>query len=238
MIKFTDKISILILASLVLSALLFSIIISKNYIDILSANTSSSEFTVIIDAGHGGEDGGAVAPDESVEKDYNLAITLKLESVLRTYGFNVIMTRKTDTMTCDDGLKTQREKKVSDIKNRLNLISQYNNCIFVSIHQNKFNDISQNGTQVFYSKNNENSKILAESIQNSIINNLQTDNKRCIKQSGTEIYLLYHATVPAVLVECGFLSNQNDLKLIKDENYQSQLALLIADGIIKYTNQG
>lgn len=233
-----NKFSVIIVSLLILSAIFTSIIISKNYINASSTETDSTAVTVIIDPGHGGEDGGAVAPDDSVEKDYNLAIALKLESLLKAYGFNVIMTRTTDAMTCDDGLKTQREKKVSDIRNRLNLMSQYDNCIFVSIHQNKFHDSTQNGTQVFYSKNNVNSKKLAENIQNSIQINLQNNNKRKIKQSGTEIYLLYHATVPAVLVECSFLSNNNDLYMIKDEQYQNKLALLIADGIIKYTNQG
>lgn len=233
-----NKFSVIIVSLLILSAIFTSIIISKNYIKASSTETDSTAVTVIIDPGHGGEDGGAVAPDDSVEKDYNLAIALKLESLLKAYGFNVIMTRTTDAMTCDDGLKTQREKKVSDIRNRLNLMSQYDNCIFVSIHQNKFYDSTQNGTQVFYSKNNVNSKKLAENIQNSIQIYLQNNNKRKIKQSGTEIYLLYHATVPAVLVECSFLSNNNDLYMIKDEQYQNKLALLIADGIIKYTNQG
>lgn len=190
--------------------------------------------TVIVDAGHGGEDGGAVALDGSLEKDYNLIIAEKLRNILVLNGFNVIMTRKEDTMTCDDGLQTLRQRKISDIHNRFNLTQKNPNSIFVSIHQNKFSDTSQNGTQVFYSGNNVKSKILADVIQKSISEKLQPDNQRIIKKSGTEIYILYHSKIPTVLVECGFLSNNKDLEKLKDDNYRTQLAILIAEGIIKF----
>ncbi len=197
----------------------------------------NDEFVIIIDAGHGGEDGGAVASDGSAEKDYNLDIALKLETILKLYGFNIIMTRTTDTMTCDENLQTQRQRKVSDIKNRLSLTKKFKNSILVSIHQNKFSDPKQKGAQVFYSPNNFKSKELSESIQNSIVVNLQTDNKRQTKKCGTEIYLLYHSTVPSVLVECGFISNHNELKLLKSDDYRNKIATLIADGILKYSVQ-
>ena len=190
--------------------------------------------TVIIDAGHGGEDGGAVAADGSFEKNYNLSIAKKLNGILKSNGFNVIMTRNDDTMTCDDGLPTLRQRKVSDIHNRYELTEIYPDSIYVSIHQNKFSDISQKGTQVFYSGNNVKSKILADEIQNLITEKIQPDNKRLTKKSGTEIFILYHSKIPTVLVECGFLSNNEDLNNLKKEYYQTQLALLIAEGIIKY----
>ncbi len=194
--------------------------------------------TVIIDAGHGGDDGGAIGIDGTVEKDINLDIALKLEKLLKFYGFDVIMTRTEDIMTCDDGLDSLRKRKVSDIHNRFDVLEKNPDAVFISIHQNKFEDNSQHGTQVFYSGNNDESKLLAESIQNSIVSVLQPDNSRVVKKSGSGIYLLYHAKLPAVLVECGFISNPAEVKKLNDENYRMKIAFLIADGLIKYLMNG
>lgn len=194
--------------------------------------------TVIVDAGHGGDDGGAIGIDGTVEKDINLDIALKLEKLLKFYGFDVIMTRTEDIMTCDDGLDSLRKRKVSDIHNRFDVLEKNPDAVFISIHQNKFEDNSQHGTQVFYSGNNDESKLLAESIQNSIVSVLQPDNSRVVKKSGSGIYLLYHAKLPAVLVECGFISNPAEVKKLNDENYRMKIAILIADGLIKYLMNG
>lgn len=194
--------------------------------------------TVIIDAGHGGDDGGAIGIDGTVEKDINLDIALKLEKLLKFYGFDVIMTRTEDIMTCDDGLDSLRKRKVSDIHNRFDVLEKNPDAVFISIHQNKFEDNSQHGTQVFYSGNNDESKLLAESIQNSIVSVLQPDNSRVVKKSGSGIYLLYHAKLPAVLVECGFISNPAEVKKLNDEKYRMKVAILIADGLIKYLMNG
>lgn len=221
----------------VLIATLFSLpfIFLDNSSIVLSASTSADYLpTVIVDAGHGGEDGGAVAIDGTNEKDYNLEIALKLSEILKLHGYNVIMTRTEDIMTCDVDLNTLRERKISDIHNRLKLTTQYPNAVFVSIHQNKFSDSAQKGTQVFYSKNNSESQILAQSIQDIIKLNLQPENNRAVKKSGTSIYLLYNSQIPSVLVECGFLSNYDDLQKLKSDEYKTQLAMLIAQGIIKY----
>ena len=190
--------------------------------------------TVIVDAGHGGDDGGAIGIDGTVEKDINLDIALKLEKILKFYGFNVIMTRTQDVMTCDDGLDSLRKRKISDIHNRFELMRKNPDAIFISVHQNKFEDSSQHGTQVFYSGNDERSKELAEAIQTSVTLTLQRKNDRVVKKSGSGIYLLYHAKIPAVLVECGFISNSDELKKLKDESYRMKLAILIADGLLKY----
>ncbi len=190
--------------------------------------------TVIVDAGHGGDDGGAIGIDGTVEKDINLDIALKLEKILKFYGFNVIMTRTQDVMTCDDGLDSLRKRKISDIHNRFELMRKNPDAIFISVHQNKFEDSSQHGTQVFYSGNDERSKELAEAIQTSVTLTLQRKNDRVVKKSGSGIYLLYHAKIPAVLVECGFISNSDEVKKLKDESYRMKLAILIADGLLKY----
>ncbi len=218
---------------IILSAMLYLTFMANSS----AAETSSNPFmrkTIIVDAGHGGDDGGAIGIDGTVEKDINLDIALKLEKILKFYGFNVIMTRTEDVMTCDDGLDSLRKRKVSDIHNRFDLMRKNPDAVFISVHQNKFEDTSQHGTQVFYSGNNEKSKVLAEAIQTSITSAVQPENGRVVKKSGSGIYLLYHAKIPAVLVECGFISNPDEVKKLKDESYRMKLAILIADGLLKY----
>lgn len=227
-----------VVAAVILIFFIFLILFSyytdyKNkLLGVFSTNLRIS--TVIVDAGHGGADGGAVALDGSAEKVINLQISQKLASLLRLYGFNVIMTREDDDSIHDESAETLRQKKVSDIHNREKIINENPDAIFISIHQNKFDDSSVHGTQVFYSKNNPLSLVLAQNIQNTVAQNLQKDNYRKIKQSGTEIYLLYHSQIPSVMVECGFVSNYEDLQNLKNEEYQKKIAQSIADGIIKY----
>ena len=231
---------------IIIFSILFLIILSAMLYFTFMANSSADgvmtkpvlKQTVIIDAGHGGDDGGAIGIDGTVEKDINLDIALKLEKLLKFYGFDVIMTRTEDIMTCDDGLDSLRKRKVSDIHNRFDVLEKNPDAVFISVHQNKFEDNSQHGTQVFYSGNNDESKLLAESIQNSIVSVLQPDNSRVVKKSGSGIYLLYHAKLPAVLVECGFISNPAEVKKLNDENYRMKIAILIADGLIKYLMNG
>lgn len=190
--------------------------------------------TIIIDAGHGGEDGGAVADDGTVEKDINLDISLKLEKLLKIYGFEVIMIRSDDRLIYSPDSVTMRQKKISDIKNRMRIIENNPDSIFVSIHQNKFSSSYVHGAQIFYSKNNPESQILAQSIQDSFSKTIQPDNARKTKPTGTEIYLLYHAKNVAVMAECGFVSNFEELSLLKQDSYRLKIALTVADGIVRY----
>ena len=186
---------------------------------------------IILDAGHGGFDGGAVSGD-IVEKDINLRFALELEPMLKAFGYNVIMTRTTDSGTEDEGLNTIRQKKVSDIKNRLDLIENTEIECFISLHQNMFSQSQYSGTQVFYGANNEESEIYGECIQQSVKSLLQNDNSRAIKPCGKNIYLMYHTTKPAVLVECGFMSNEEELAKLLDENYRKKLNFCIINGIL------
>lgn len=218
---------------IILSAMLY-LTFMANFSAAEASSMPITQKTVIVDAGHGGDDGGAIGIDGTVEKDINLDIALKLEKILKFYGFNVIMTRTQDVMTCDDGLDSLRKRKISDIHNRFELMRKNPDAIFISVHQNKFEDSSQHGTQVFYSGNDERSKELAEAIQTSVTLTLQRKNDRVVKKSGSGIYLLYHAKIPAVLVECGFISNSDEVKKLKDESYRIKLAILIADGLLKY----
>ena len=192
--------------------------------------------TVIIDAGHGGVDGGTSAKDGTLEKDLNLQIALKLNEMLNSMGVKTILIRDKDVSVHDETAKTIRQKKVSDLKNRLNIINNTDDPVFVSIHQNHFDEAKYNGTQIFYSKNNPLSRSLAEKIRMPVITYLQKENTREIKQSGTEIFLLNNSQVPSVMVECGFLSNDEEVNNLKNNNYQQELAFLIAIGIIDYFN--
>ncbi len=212
------------------------IVISEN--DSRAEKTSSdiSSVTVIIDAGHGGVDGGAVASDGTEEKHLNLDIALKMNEYLTSRGYKTILTRNDDYSIHNEDADTIRKKKVSDLNNRLKIINGTENAVFVSVHQNFFKESKYYGSQVFYSPNNTLSSVLAENIQQSVVESLQPDNTRKIKQSGKDIYLLYNAEIPSVLVECGFLSNVAETEKLKDEKYRQQLAESICKGIINYLN--
>lgn len=201
----------------------------------VDASTNTVKYkTVIIDAGHGGVDGGTSADDGTLEKDLNLQIALKLNEMLNSFGVKTVLIRDTDISVHDETAKTIRQKKVSDLKNRLDVINNTEDSVFVSIHQNHFGESKYNGTQIFYSKNNPDSQKLADCIRMPVVSYLQPENTREIKQSGTEIYLLYHSQIPSVMVECGFLSNAEETAKLKDEKYQQQLAFIISLGITDY----
>lgn len=188
---------------------------------------------VLANSAHGGYDGGAVASDGTVEKDINLKIAKQTMMFLKVYGFEVIMTRESDTSTDSSATTGGAFLKREDLENRLKLMKDNPDSIFVSIHLNKFTTSAANGSQVFYSKG-EKSKALGEFIQKSIVSNLQPENSRVNKQATSSTYLLYNATVPAVLVECGFLSNKAELNRLKDSDYQQKMAFCIASGILEY----
>lgn len=226
----------------VLFLVLFSIIASIGagtlYVMKKDALEVSADFhsfkTVIIDAGHGGVDGGTSADDGTLEKDINLQIALKLNEMLSAMGVETVLIRDSDVSIHDESAVTIRQKKVSDLKNRLSIMNNTDDPIFVSIHQNHFGQPEYSGTQIFYSKNNSLSRNLADKIRMPVISYLQTENTREIKQSGSEIYLLNNAKVPAVMVECGFLSNPDEAGKLKNELYQNKLVFMIAIGIIDY----
>ncbi len=203
-----------------------------------SMNTQSTNngapTTVIIDAGHGGEDGGAIGVDGIIEKDLNLPIALEVAKLLKKEGINVVLTRDGDYAIYSEEAKSIREKKVSDIHNRFAIIEDTEDCVFVSVHMNHYDSQSCSGAQTFYSKNNADSKVLAQSIQSSIKKDLQPSNERQIKPATSSIYLLYYAQVPAVLVECGFISNPEESKQLQDSMYQKDMAKSICNGILDY----
>lgn len=192
---------------------------------------------IIIDAGHGGMDGGATGVSGALEKDINLSIAHKLCSLAQLGGYNAIMVRSSDRSVHEEGITGVRKQKVSDIHQRAALAKKYPEAVFISIHQNYFPQQSSWGTQVFYSTENEHSRILAQKIQDNIREALQPDNKREIKAAGNNIYLLNHMDNPAVMVECGFISNAEDCQRLLQADYQQQLAFKILQSVTELRMQ-
>ena len=190
--------------------------------------------TIVLDAGHGGEDGGAVGVNGVMEKDINLSIALELEKYLKQNNFEVIMIRDGDYSVGDQNLPTISERKRSDTKSRLQTILDAGECIFISIHQNHFTESQYDGAQMFYSANRPESADLAEAIRQNIVSALQPENHRENKAAEKNIYLLYNCKVPAVLVECGFLSNPAEADKLNTESYQKEMAAAIYNGLIDY----
>lgn len=189
---------------------------------------------IILDAGHGGFDGGAVAFDGTLEKDINLDITLKTARFLRLGGYNVILTRSDDTATDDLPDSVIAKRKKSDLKNRIALMEKHPDAMYVSIHMNKFTSTAAKGAQVFYSPNFEAAKQLGQSVQDSVTSLLQPENERVIKKGEKSTYILRNAKVPAVIVECGFLSNRDELSKLKNDEYCSKMAYAVFVGINEY----
>ena len=190
-----------------------------------------SKNMIIVDAGHGGEDGGTQSSAGVLEKEINLDISMKLGTLLKLMGYSVVYTRSVDKLQYGADANTQRQKKVSDIHYRMKFMETYPDALFLSIHQNYFQESKYAGAQVFYSVNNPQGKAFAQGIQSSIKSLVQPDNDRHIKPTSTDIYLLYHAESPAVMVECGFMSNAGEALLLCDEAYQKKMCLAIAAGL-------
>lgn len=187
---------------------------------------------VILDPGHGGADGGAVGADGTAEKDLNLAIALKLRDLLVFQGYQVYLTRETDTMTCDEGITGIARQKRSDMHNRLKLMNDHPEAVVLSIHQNLFEKEQYWGAQMFYGKNHPYSRTLAQSLQDAFIKELQPENRREIKKGEKDLYLLWQSENPIVLVECGFLSNPEECALLQSEEYQKKVAFTILTGLM------
>ena len=201
---------------------------------LVQSTTNGTSRTVIIDAGHGGEDGGAVGKGGVVEKDINLPIAMKTAESLKKSGYDVVLTRDGDYAVYSEEARTLREKKVSDIHNRFAIIEDSGDCIFVSIHMNHFDSAYVCGAQTFYSGNNPESKKLADSVQSAIKTLVQPENERVTKKATSSIYLLYYAQVPAIMVECGFISNENEAAKLQTTEYQNQMAAAISEGLNHY----
>lgn len=188
---------------------------------------------IVIDPGHGGFDPGKVGINDILEKDVNLRISLFLKEVLESEGYIVQMTRTGD---CGLYTSTDSNKKRSDLQKRVDIINNSNAILAISIHQNSFQQESSKGAQVFYYQESDKGKVLAETLQETIKNVIADGNHRVAK-SNSSYYLLRKTQCPLVIVECGFLTNSKESKLLTDESYQKKMAGAIRDGVNKYVEQ-
>lgn len=226
--------------AVVTTGMLSAVIVAFSILGILLTNGDSETSatvvgrnmpTIVIDPGHGGEDGGAYA-NGVLEKDINLAVSSILYSYLSMTDYNVVMTRTDDRMLYNDG--EEFAKKRFDILNRISFTERFDNAIFVSIHQNKFEIPKYKGLQVYYSPNHNDSKALADAVQKNAKTHLDPDNNREIKQADYKIKVLDNIKSPAILVECGFISNPGEALLLCDYSYQKKLAFVIFASLANY----
>lgn len=225
----------MIFSAIALLLVIVSIFEIENVSDDVMEYMPVTNKTIILDAGHGGIDPGKLTDDESVkEKDINLVITLKVRELLEASGALVILTREEDvSLYEEDGSKTTRQKYNENLKNRKKIIKESNADMFVSIHVNSFDQAKYYGAQTFYPKGKEESEELSKYIQGELKRVVDKTNNREIKPSD-DIYVLKENEIPSSLIECGFLSNEKEAKLLVDEKYQEKIAWSIYVGIQKY----
>ena len=224
-----SALAILLAMSLILLAALFAPTLLARRPEIKTSAATAP--VIILDAGHGGRDGGARAPDGTAEKDLNLDLTKRLASLLQAAGYTVLLTRDGDYSLGDDAPVGKR--KLTDLAGRLALMGEAENAVFVSIHMNTYPSERCQGAQVWYSPAFSEAQALAEAVQNGIRDTLQPQNSRKIKRAASAIYLLHRATCPAILIECGFLTNSEECALLCDDAYRAALALVIFESLAK-----
>ena len=190
--------------------------------------------TLVLDAGHGGEDGGAVSLTGVAESGLNLSIVLKLDQILGFYGQTPVVLRTEDVSLHDPDADTLREKKVSDLHNRVDAVESQENAVLLSVHQNIFTDQKYHGAQVFYAPTTG-SQEWAVFTQEMLRTALDPENSRQAKPIPDSVYLMNHISCPAVLIECGFLSNPAEEALLRSEVYQTKLAAAMASAWLQYT---
>lgn len=225
------KKKILYLISFFIFIILVILLIKKN--KVVTSFTPIVSKTIVIDAGHGKPDEGATGLNNTIEQKINLEISRKLQNVIEQSGAMAVITRNTEKGIYNQDMHTIKSKKISDIRNRVKIVNESNANILVSIHLNKYSDSRYKGWQVFYQEKNEESKKLANSIQNSLNLNINCENKREVKPI-KNIYLLDHVNIPAVVIECGFISNMEESRELKKDMYQNKIAWGIYFGLQDY----
>lgn len=204
----------------------------------VKVNTGETEGStvIVLDSGHGGMDGGCSTADGVTEKGINLEIMLSVRDMCRLYGYDVAVTRDRDVSIHDSGVTGIRNQKVSDMENRLELFNKFPNAVCLSVHQNTYTDPKYSGAQMFYSSADPESERFASIMQNMFVANLQPDNKRETKLCGKELYLCYYCNNPAVMAECGFLSNPEEAAKLKTTEYRHQVAFTLFSGLQTFIN--
>ena len=239
MIILNKKRITLILSGIFLSVFVFILTTGNaeeqnKYISTVSLPASGK--TIVIDAGHGVPDEGAQSSNGTTEAETNLKIALKLQNLLEQSGCTVILTRSDENAIYDIESKTLKQKKVSDIKNRVKIGNESSADIFVSIHLNKIPQSQYDGWQTFYREGSKEGARLAKIIQENLNKTMQKENNR-IAKTIDNIYIIKHVEIPITIVECGFLSNPDEEKLLLEDDYQNKLAWGIYNGIVDYFYQ-
>ncbi|MDR0904856.1 MAG: N-acetylmuramoyl-L-alanine amidase [Oscillospiraceae bacterium] len=192
--------------------------------------------TLIIDAGHGGEDGGAVTKSGLTESGLNLDIALRADALAAFFGVKTVLTRDSETLYYSPGATTTRQRKAEDQKRRLALINGTDNAVFLSIHQNMYTKPAPYGAQVLYAKT-DGSAELGATMQELLVQTLDASNRRAAERVGDTILLMNYIDCPAVLVECGFLSNPNEEALLRSDAYRLKLAAILTAGFLQQRDE-
>lgn len=231
-----NKRSILILSFVIITIVLYIAftITNKNSNNICVNATPSTSKVIVLDAGHGKPDEGAVGIYGTTEEAINLKITLKLKALLEESGATVILTRSDENGIYSSECTTIKSKKISDIKNRVKIGNSEGVDIFVSIHLNKFQQEKYRGWQAFFQEKSEDSKALATCIQEGLNNEISEYHNDRVPLKLSKIYIMDNVKAPTVTIECGFLSNKEEAKLLEEDEYQSRLAWGIFEGIQNY----
>lgn len=228
----------------IIAALLSMTLISASFFYIIRIRAKSTLETinfgdadcpvVILDAGHGGEDGGAESHTGIHESHINLSIVLKTDAIFGLFGVKTKLTRTEDISLHSEGANTLSAKKKSDLKNRAALINSVENGILISIHQNSFTDSRYGGAQVFYQKDNEESAKFAKITQEILRKTLDPSNDRKAARISDSVYLMKAVKCTAIVVESGFLSNHREANLLSNDEYQKKIASAVAASFFEY----
>lgn len=209
----------------------FQVASSKQTVQTVSLPVSNK--VIVLDAGHGKPDEGAQSSNGTTEAETNLKITLKVQSLLEQSGATVVLTRSDENAIYDLDKTTLKQKKISDIHNRVKIGNESSADIFVSIHLNKISQQQYYGWQCFYKQNDEKSTALAKSLQENLNDSIQKENKR-VSMKLDNVYIIKHVEIPISIVECGFLSNPEEETQLLSDDYQNRLAWGIYNGIMNY----
>lgn len=224
---------IYVCAFICFSAIVYSIIYYNKNVAVKVNALPITNKTIVIDAGHGLPDEGAVGFNGTTEQEINLKVALKLQQLIEQSGAKVLLTRSDENGIYSLDSQSIRSKKVSDIKNRVEIGNNNNADLFISIHLNKYPSSIYRGWQTFYKKDNDDSRMLSQLIQEDLGKNIEFTNDR-VPLPITGIYIMDHVNIPTVIVECGFLSNPQEAEMLKGESYQNKLAWGIYTGIQDY----
>jgi N-acetylmuramoyl-L-alanine amidase len=230
-VKSANRKALLAVIILLAIAVLVSLLVPKSQSKAVDTVTFSTGNTLVIDPGHGGIDGGAIAVDGSKESDINLSIALKLRALAEFYGLENTMTRQDDSTMST----TENYSEHNDLVNRTEIVNSSTNPVLISIHQNCYPTGQPSGPQVLYSSSIE-SESLGKLTQKNLITILYPDNRRVAEPATDKLYMLSHVSCPAILVECGFISNLSDMTKLNDANYQTTLSTVIMASYLQFNS--